>query len=263
MGDNGKLSSEQYNAPPLPLLPLQTISDAYGNHIRNEILLGLSRADLNLLLPRLEHVRFEVGHVLHETGDTLRSAYFVNSGLVSLVSVFPDGKGIEVGLVGREGFIGLPLLVGFRTANTRAVVQIDGSAFRIDSEFLSQIVAHNKRLNLRLQQFAQMQAMEVTQIAACNRLHEVLQRLARWLLMSADRVASNYVHLTQESISIMLGTRRSSVTVAAGILETAGLITNSRGRIDIVDRARLEAASCDCYKIMHGQKVTWLKESNT
>ena len=261
MGDNGKLSSELRNATLVPLT--HTISDASGHHIRNEILLGLSRADLNLLLPRLEHVRFEVGHVLHETGDTLKSAYFVNSGLVSLVSVFPDGKGVEVGLVGKEGFIGLPVVVGFRTANTRAIIQIEGSAFRIDSEFFSQIILHSKRLNLRLQQFSQMMAMEVTQIAACNRLHEVLQRLARWLLMTADRVESNCVHLTQESLSIMLGTRRSSVTVAAGILETAGLITNSRGRIEIVDRARLEAASCDCYKIMRAQKVSWLKESNT
>jgi CRP-like cAMP-binding protein len=131
----------------------------------------------------------------------LKSAYFVNGGLVSLVSMFPDGTGVEVGLVRKEGFLGLPLLVGFRTANTRAIIQIDGSAFRSDSEFFCQILAHNKRLNLRLQQFAQMQAMEVTQIAACNRLHEVLQRLARWLLMSADRVESNQVHLTQESLS--------------------------------------------------------------
>jgi CRP-like cAMP-binding protein len=176
---------------------------------------------------------------------------------VSLVSVFPDGKGVEVGLVGRKGFIGLPLAVGFRTAHTRAIILVDGSAFRI------QVILHNKRLNLRLQQFSQMLAMEVTLLAACNRLHEVLQRLARWLLMSADRVESNYVHLTQEFISLMLGTRRSSVTVAAGILETAGLISNLRGRIDIVDRARLEAASCNCYKIMRAQKVKWLKESNT
>jgi CRP-like cAMP-binding protein len=226
-------------------------------------LLGLSPEDLNLLLPRLEHVRFKVGHVLHETGETLKSAYFVNSGMVSLVSVFPDGKGVEVGLVGREGFIGLPLAVGFRTAHTRAIILMDSSAFRIDSEFFNQVILHNKRLNLRLQQFSQMLAMEVTQLAACNRLHEVLQRLARWLLMSADVVESNYMCLTQESISLMLGTRRSSVTVAAGILENAGLITNSRGRIDIVDRARLEAASCDCYRLMRAQKTTWLRESNT
>jgi CRP-like cAMP-binding protein len=259
MGDNGNLSSEPRNTTLVPLT--QTISDASGNHIRNEILLDLSREDLNLLLPRLEHVRFKVGHVLHETGDTLKSAYFVNSGLVSLVSVFPDGKSVEAGLVGKEGFIGLPLAVGFHSANTRAIIQIDGSAFRIDSGFLSQILPHSRRLFLRLQQFSQMLAMEVTQIAACNRLHEVLQRFARWLLMSADTVESNYVHLTQESISIMLGTRRSSVTVAAGILETAGIINNSRGRIDIVDRARLEAASCDCYKIMRAQKATWRREA--
>jgi CRP-like cAMP-binding protein len=101
-----------------------------------------------LLFPRLEHVRFKVGHILHETGDTLKSAYFMNSGRVSLVSVFPDGKGVEVGLVGREGLIGLPLAAGFRTANTRAIIQIDASAFRIDSESFNQIILDSKRLNL-------------------------------------------------------------------------------------------------------------------
>jgi CRP-like cAMP-binding protein len=238
----------------------QPISDASGNPIHNHILLGLSQEDLHLLLPRLEHVRLGLRHVLHEAGDTLRSAYFLNSGLVSLVSVFPDRKCVEVGLVGKEGFIGLPLVVGFRSANTRAIIQIEASAFRIDSEFLTKILPHCRRLYIQLQRYSQMLGMEVTQIAACNRLHETLQRLARWLLMSADIVESDYVQLTQESIAIMLGTRRSSVTVAAGILERAGVITNSRGKVDIVDRAGLELASCDCYRIMRDQKATWRRE---
>jgi CRP-like cAMP-binding protein len=214
-----------------------------------------------MLFPKLEFVRLKVHHVLHEPGDSLKSAYFPNSGLVSILSVFPDGKCVEVGLVGKEGFIGLPLVAGFRTANTRAIIQIEASAFRVDADTLSGILQQSRALDRRLQQFSQVLAMEVTQVAACNRLHEVNERLARWLLMSADRVDSNCVPLTQEFLANMLGTRRSSVTVAAGMLESAGLIANSRGRVDIIDRPRLEEAACDCYQMMRSQLEEWRNES--
>jgi len=236
-------------------------SDGDGNNIYNKILLGLPPKEAEMLIPKLEFVRLKVHHVLHEPGDTLKSAYFPNSGLVSILSVFPDGKCVEVGLVGREGFIGLPLVAGFRTANTRAVIQIDASAYRIDADTLAEILQHSRVLDRRLQQFSQVLAMEVTQVAACNRLHEVNERLARWLLMSADRVESNCVPLTQEFLANMLGTRRSSVTVAAGMLEKAGLIANSRGRVDIIDRKKLEEAACDCYQMMRTQSAEWRSES--
>ena len=243
--------------------PKQPPSDGDGNHIRNKILLGLPAKEFDILLPKLEFVRLKVHHVLHEPGDTLRSAYFVNSGLVSILTVFADAKCVEVGLIGKEGFVGLPLIAGFRTANTRAVIQIEASAFRVGADALIEIVQQSRTLDRRLQQFSQILGMEVTQVAACNRLHEVNERLARWLLMSADIVESNFVPLTQEFLAHMLGTRRSSVTVAAGILETAGLVTNSRGRVDIIDRARLEEAACDCYKIMRIQRAEWRGESET
>jgi CRP-like cAMP-binding protein len=236
-------------------------SDGDGNNIHNKILLGLPPREAELLIPKLEFVRLKVHHVLHEPGDTLKSAYFPNSGLVSILSVFPDGKCVEVGLVGREGFIGLPLVAGFRTANTRAIIQIEASAFRIDADNLAAILQQSRMLDRRLQQFSQVLAMEVTQVAACNRLHEVNERLARWLLMSADRVESNCVPLTQEFLANMLGTRRSSVTVAAGMLEKAGLIANSRGRVDIIDRKKLEEAACDCYQMMRTQAAEWRSES--
>jgi CRP-like cAMP-binding protein len=236
-------------------------SDGDGNNIHNKVLLGLPPREAEMLIPKLEFVRLKVHHVLHEPGDTLKSAYFPNSGLVSILSVFPDGKCVEVGLVGREGFIGLPLVAGFRTANTRAIIQIEASAFRIDADALAGILQQSRALDRRLQQFSQVLAMEVTQVAACNRLHEVNERLARWLLMSADRVESNCVPLTQEFLANMLGTRRSSVTVAAGMLEKAGLIANSRGRVDIIDRKRLEEAACDCYQMMRTQSAEWRSES--
>ena len=261
MVDNQSVSQESENISQVSSAP--PISDGDGNDIHNKVLLGLPAKELERLLPKLEFVRLRVRHVLHESGDTLRSAYFVNSGLVSLVSIFPEGKSVEVGLVGKEGFIGLPLIAGFRTANTQAIIQIEASAFRVDADTLIEILKQSRMLDLRLQQFSQILAMEVAQVAACNRLHEVDERLARWLLMSADRVQSNYVPLTQESIALMLGTRRSSVTVAAGMLETAGLISNARGKIGIVDRARLEDAACACYKLMRKQLAQWRRELHT
>lgn len=232
-----------------------------GNQIRNKILLALPAKEKENLLPKLEFMRLNIRHVLHEPGDSLRSVYFPNSGLVSILSVFPDGKCVEVGLVGKEGFVGHPLVAGFRTANTRAIVQIAGSAFRVDADALMGMLRQSPVLERRLQECSQILAMEVTQVAACNRLHEVNERLARWLLMCADRIDSTSVPLTQEFLAHMLGTRRSSVTVAAGILEVAGLITNSRGKIDIVDRSKLEKAACECYQIMRTQLGEWRSQS--
>src|ERR1700685_2258399 len=159
--------------------------------INNEILLDLLRKERELAASQQVLLRLALRHVLHEPGDTLKSAYFCNSGLISVLSVFPDGKSVEVGLVGKEGFIGLPLVAGFRTAPTPAITQIEGSAFRIGGNTLTEILRECPKLERALQQFAQIMAMQVTQIAACNRLHEVNERLARWLLMSADRVGEN------------------------------------------------------------------------
>jgi CRP-like cAMP-binding protein len=232
--------------------PLHTNSE-----IHNEILLGLPRKEQELVFPRLELVRLKIHHVLHEPGDTLKSAYFCNTGLISILSVFPDGRSVEVGLVGKEGFVGLPLVAGFRTTATRAIAQIQGSSFRVDAETLTALLPQCPKLERQLHRFSQIMAMQVTQIAACNRLHEVDARLARWLLMSADRIGSNSVPLTQEFLAQMLGTRRSSVTVAAGMLEKAGLITHARGDVEIIDRPNLEEASCECYGIMQVQIRKW------
>src|SRR5271166_2820772 len=204
-------------------------ADGDGNPIHNEILLGLPAKEFDALVPKLEFIRLKTHHVLHEPGDTLKSAYFCNSGLVSILTVFPDGKSVEVGLVGKEGLIGIPLVAGFRTAPTRAIVQIEATGFRVGAETLVGALRQCPVLERRLQQFAQIMTMQTTQIAACNRLHEVNERLARWLLMSCDRIGSETVPLTQELLAQMLGTRRSSVTVAAGMLQKAGLITNTRG----------------------------------
>jgi len=247
--------------PPTKFSPLPPRVDGDGNHIHNTILLDLPRKERQLLFPKLELVRLKTHHRLHEPGDTLKSAYFCNTGLVSVLTVFPDGKSVEVGLIGNEGFVGVPLVAGLRTTPTRAIAQIEGTAFRLDSETLMPILRQCPKLERRLQQFSQALAMQATQIAACNRVHEVDERLARWLLMSADRVGSNSVPLTQGFLAQMLGTRRASVTVAAGILQRAGLISNTRGDVQVLDRQKLEEASCECYGIMQRQIKDWQSDS--
>ena len=153
--------------------------------------------------------------------------------------------------------------MGFSSGPTQAVVQIAGSGFRISARGIAQAVRQSPVLANRLQRYVQTLAMQGTQVAACNRLHEVDERLARWLLMCQDRIGSNFVPLTQEFLAHMLGTRRASVTVAAGILQKAGLITYSRGHVNIVDRRRLESASCECYAIMQQQDKRWRNERPT
>jgi CRP-like cAMP-binding protein len=199
--------------------------------------------------------------MLHEVGDTLKSAYFCNTGMISILTVFPDGKSIEAGLIGKEGFVGIPLVAGFRSSATRAVVQVEATALRIDAEALSGFLRQCQFLERQLQQCSQMMGMEATQIAACNRLHPVEQRLARWLLMCSDRLGTKSLPLTQELLALMLGTRRASVTIAAGILQKAGSIAQNRGSVTITNREQLEKASCECYAMMQRQRQRWESDS--
>jgi CRP-like cAMP-binding protein len=212
------------------------------------------------MFAKLELVRLKLHQVLHEAGDTLKSGYFCNSGMFSILTVMPDGKSVEVGLIGKEGFAGLPLIAGFTKNFTRTVVQGEGTAYRVDAAFLRQVLRECLQLERQLQRYAQLLTMQVTQIATCNRLHEVDERLAGWLLMTQDLVGSDSLPLTQEFMGQMLGTRRSSVTVAAGILQKAGLISYTRGSVRILNR-ELEDAACDCYGLLQQHTKEWEQEN--
>jgi CRP-like cAMP-binding protein len=231
--------------------------DGDGNHVLNEILLALPRTESEAVVPKLEFVRLKLHQVLHEAGETLKSAYFCNSGMFSILNVMPDGKSVEVGLIGKEGVSGTPLVAGFRTSHTRAVVQAEATAFRMDADALRAALPNCPTLERQLNRYAQLLAVQVTQIAACNRLHEVNERLARWLLMTQDRVGSKHLPLTQEFLAQMLGTRRSSVTVSALALQKAGLIAYVRGNVTILNRRSLEESACDCYGLLRRQVKDW------
>ena len=233
-----------------------------GQPIENEILLGLPAKERESIFPQLTFMELKTHLVLHEPGEPIKFGYFLNSGLASVLTVLTEGKSVEVGLTGKDGFVGLPLIVGFTSSPTRTVIQIQATGFRVSAKALAQVLRQCPVLASRLQRYVQVLGMQGTQVAACNRLHEVDERLARWLLMCEDRIGSNFVPLTQEFLAHMLGTRRASVTVAAGILQKAGLITYQRGHVNIVDRPRLETASCECYEMMQQQNRKWRGEAD-
>jgi len=234
-----------------------------GNPVRNELLLGLPKQECDLILSELTFIQLRTHDVLQETEEPIKYAYFVDSGMVSILSVMQDGKSVEVGLTGEEGCTGLQLAAGFKSSDTRALVQIAGTAFRVDGQRLVKVLRQCPVLARRMQQYGLFLAMQGAQVAACNRLHEVDERLARWLLMSQDRIGvdGGVVPLTHEFLAHMLGTRRSSVTVAAGLLAKSGLITYNRGQVKIVNRDLLEDAACECYDLIVKHTDRWRKES--
>jgi CRP-like cAMP-binding protein len=233
----------------------------HAGELANRILLGLPRNLCNDLLAKAPLVKLPTHCVLNEVNEPIQYFYFINSGLASVLNVLQDGKSVEVGLTGCEGVVGVPIVVGFKTSPTRVVMQIEGSGYRMPAKDLQAALKASSVLEKSLLKYSQELALQACQIAACNRVHEVDERLARWLLMSQDRLGGSLIPLTQEFLAHMLGTRRASVTVAAGILQKAGLISYVRGQLKIEDRKRLESASCECYATLTRQLNVWKSES--
>jgi CRP-like cAMP-binding protein len=224
-------------------------TNAAGKPVSNILLLSISDSDYNSLRPHLEYVDLPNHLVLNEGGEKLEFAYFPNRGLVSLVVVMKDGKTAEAGIVGNEGFTGTPAAVGLSRSPLQAVVQITGDGFRVKVAALQSTLESTPHLQLMLSRYAVVQGMQVAQTAACNRLHDVKKRLARWLLMTQDRVDSGTLLITHDFIATMLGTDRPSVSLAAGVLQKKKLIEYSRGEVKIVHRKKLEDFACECYGI--------------
>jgi len=222
--------------------------DVSGRSIGSEILNSIPENEFSLIRPDLEFVQLPHHHILHDAGEKLDFAYFLNEGLASLVVLTSDGRSVEVAIVGHEGILGTPLAVGLHRGPYRSIMQIPGTAVRIKSETLEERLQCVPELRLLMNRFVLVQGLQIAQIAACNRLHEIEQRLARWLLMCQDRVVSEFLPVTHDFLAQMLGTGRPSVSLAAGILQKAGIIENSRGAVKILNRTELESAACECYR---------------
>jgi CRP-like cAMP-binding protein len=220
------------------------------NPRENHILDALPAEERDRLFPHLSFVSMPLGRVLYESGETLKHMYFPTDSIVSLLYVMKDGASAEIAVVGNEGAIGVALFMGGETTPSRAIVQSAGSAYRLDRKRLKlEFNRHGQMLHLLLR-YTQSLITQMAQTAVCNRHHAVNQQLCRWLLLSLDRLRSNELKMTQELIANMLGVRREGVTAAAGDLQKAGVIRYSRGRITVLDRAKLEQLSCECYSVV-------------
>jgi CRP-like cAMP-binding protein len=208
-------------------------------------------SEFRLIRSYLEHVDLPSHLSLCEPDELFQFAYFPNTGLVSIVVVLSDGKTVEAGLIGKEGIVGLPGVVGRKRSPLREVVQISGEGFRIRMSALRNILESAPVLDRNLKRYASVLGMQIAQTAACNRLHDTDRRLARWLLMALDRVDSRLIYVTQDFLATMLGTDRSSVSLAAGTLQKMGLIKYSRGIVNILERRQLETSACECYRVIH------------
>jgi CRP-like cAMP-binding protein len=224
-------------------------TDATGNLL----LCALPSADLERLQLHMQSVAFSLGQVVYEPNERIEYCYFPTDSIVSLLYTMQDGTTAEMGLVGNEGVLGVALFLGGGTTCSRAVVPIAGSALRLPAKLLRDEFARAGPLQHLLLSYVLTLITQISQTAVCNRLHSVEQRLCRWLLLCHDRKNRSELFMTQELIANMLGGRRESVTVAAGHLQDAGLIHYCRGHITILNRIGLEAAACECYRIVEDE----------
>ena len=228
--------------------------------IGNRILAALPTDQFARLLPHLSTVRLERDEVIYITGDQIRYVYFPTSGLMSLLSTTETGSTVEVAMVGNEGIIGLSVILKNKMIPYEVTVQTETEAYRIKAEDLQEEFDRGEELHELILRYLNVLIAEISQSALCHRFHTVEEALGRWLLMAQDRLNTDSLNLTQEIISHALGVPRTGVTMAAGALQRAGLIRYSRGKITIVDRARLEANSCECFRIIHDELNRFLTE---
>jgi CRP-like cAMP-binding protein len=221
-----------------------------GKPVRNKMLLSVPDTEYQLIRPHLKFLSLPHHLSLHEPHRTLKFVHFPNEGLISLVVELKEGKSVEAGLIGNEGAAGMPAVFGLSRSPLREIVQIAGSGFRVRVGTLKEILRSTPQLQMILSRFVMGLSMQVAQTAACNRLHNVEQRLARWLLIAHDRTDSGIIPITHDFLATMLGTDRPSVTLAAGVLQRKQIIGYTRRAVRIMNRNKLEQFACECHAIV-------------
>src|SRR6202042_1002843 len=221
-----------------------------GKRVRNKILSAMPDDEYKMMRPELTYVDLPDHLSLHEPTQNIVFVYFPNRGMVSQVVVTKDGRTVEVGVVGKEGYVGAGLAAGLSRSSVREIVQIAGDGSRVLGNALQRILRSAPQLQVTLNRLTGLQGMQVAQTAACNRLHDIQQRLSRWLLMTQDRVGSGLLPITHDFIATMMGTDRSTVSLAASVLQNKGILEYVRGAVKIVNRRKLEKSACECYDVI-------------
>ncbi len=225
-------------------------TNSNGKQVTNKILLAMPDKEFALMRSDLKYIELPSHLSLHEPAQRIQFVYFPNRGMVSQVVVTKDGRTVEVGVVGQEGYVGAGLAVGLSRSSVREIIQIAGDGFRMMGNALQRILRSAPQLQLILNRHSGLQGMQIAQTAACNRLHDIQQRLSRWLLMTQDRVDSAALPITHDFVATMMGTDRSTVSLAAAMLQKKGIIEYARGAVKIVNRRKLEKSSCECYDVI-------------
>lgn len=222
----------------------------FRNPSGNRLLACLKRQEYEHLLPHLEPVHLAKGRTIYEIDDSIQHAYFPEGGMLSLLSITESGGTIEVGMIGNEGMVGIPSILGVNRTPYQVIVQIAGDALRIRSGALREAFNRGGQFQDLLLRYTHSLLSQISQSVVCNHFHTVEERLCRWLLVTANRVESDTFHLTQEFLSYMLGVPRTSITMIAGTLQAKKLIRYSRGKIQLLDQRGLEEIACECYRII-------------
>jgi CRP-like cAMP-binding protein len=217
---------------------------------QNHLLAALPAAEFERLAPHLEPVEMMLGEVLYESGGLLQHVYFPTTAILSLHYVMENGASSEIAGVGNEGVLGISLFMGGHTTPSRAVVQTGGQGYRLRAQLIMQEFRRAGLMQQLLLRYTQALITQMSQTAACNRHHSLVQQLCRWLLLTLDRIPTNELIMTQELVASMLGVRREGVTEAAGKLQQAGVIRYRRGHITVLDRSGLESQVCECYEVV-------------
>src|SRR5271169_3428057 len=223
-------------------------TDTSGKPVSNRVLLSVSDKEYRAIRPHLEFLSMPHQLSLYEPNDLLEFVCFPNAGMVSLVIETEDGRTVEVGEVGKEGFAGIPASVGMKKSQVREIVQIGGNGFRMRAGVLQNLLSSTPQFQLMLTRFGVAQGLQIAQTAACNRLHNITQRLARWLLITQDRVDSPKFSITQDFLATMLGTDRPTVSLTSAILQKKKILVHTRGVVEILSRAKLQTCACECYE---------------
>jgi CRP-like cAMP-binding protein len=226
-------------------------TNADGKPVSNKVLLAMPDNEYELMRPDLTQIDLPDHLSLHEPTQNIEFVYFPNRGMVSQVVVTKDGRTVEVGVVGNEGYVGAGLAAGLSRSPVREIIQITGDGSRMLGNALQRILRSAPQLQLILNRHTGLQGMQVAQTAACNRLHDIQQRLSRWLLMTQDRVDSGVLQITHDFIATMMGTDRSTVSLAASLMQKEGIIDYVRGAVKILNRRKLEKSACECYEVIH------------
>lgn len=229
------------------------VQSPQSSAVRNRLLSALPAENLARLLPKLRPVSVPIRKGLFAPQERIEAVYFIESGWASMVAHLDNGTQAEVGLIGREGMVGLPLVVGVDTAFAETYMQAGGAGLQMEATAFQRELEENSDLRRRLLRYQEAMNAQTAQTAACNGRHDLEQRLARWLLMAHDRAEDDDLPITQEFLSLMLCVYRPSVTVIAGILQRAGMIRYSNGNITVLNREALEATACDCYQAVRNR----------